>query len=70
MKYWTIVRTLESGGSISVGLNEEGFPFYSERKEDCVKFVDKRDAENYLHYCRMKLSKIAGQEDLKVVESE
>lgn len=69
MNFWGIVRELESGGSTFVGLNLEGSPFYSDKKNS-VKFADKESANRYLPYCKKHLPKYEGQLNFKVVESE
>ena len=66
--YFRIVRNLHSGGSIGIGITENGKPFYCEDIKNCVTFHDKASAKRYLRFCEKTLTKYEGQKDLEVIE--
>ena len=69
LKFWMIVRELESGGETCVGLNVFGDPTYI-NKEHSLKFADEQSAKHYLVYCEKHMRKLEGQKGFKVVQSE
>ena len=66
--YFRIIRQLHSGGSVGIGINKKGDPYYCENIKDCVTFHDKDSAEKYMVYCERNLPKYIGQKDLEVIE--
>ena len=62
-KAYIIARRLESGGSIRVGLNEDGEPVYTEKVEDACFFLKQWDARKYMKYCKNNMTTYTGQKD-------
>ena len=65
---YIIARKLESGGSVRVALNTEGYPYYTPLPQDGVLFTRRKDAEHYKNYCQANLPTEPGQTDFEVVE--
>ena len=62
-----IIRKNQSGGSIAVGINHQGKPFYTANPNKRLEFVNWSDADNYKNYCRKNMETYKGQTEWEVV---
>ena len=65
MLYFRIVKQLKSGGSIGVGLDNNGNPRYVQKNTDCLDFVKADDAQRYLEFCKISFRPIRGSWGLR-----
>ena len=66
MKLYRVVRELESGGSVGIGLNDKGNPAYVQTPDRIVEFSKEQDALKFMERCKNYLPTFKGQQEFKV----